>query len=765
MGAIMASVRNNHFLFYRDIQFNTSQIDILVDAVPKLPMYELQQPPLDVINKLFSVLSVTDASKLTDIRKAIDKVPNPEKAPIKKENIEDILANLVLLANYSYFYINKNDTQNQTFYIKKFYELFIEFKKLLSQQFEDTMQFICNLDERYAFLKVIPYICNVISKQEDELELFRDSELIGHNVIYKIAKSISGSKRNFEKVNIRHHSTNSIIESYAINDIFINRYPDHLTESNVRVNGLICSVISPIYSTNESIPDVPVVYIAWAGTHNDATMAMNKERNAGLESFLQYEQQIMIKLISSIDTIYQKYKKKLELRIVGHSLGGSLSQLCFHGLEASIINGIKFNMATNNNQIDNDLVTDFSSNKSAYFAKLKTTSRFDLTQYKESFASHKLDPKMISKLHLGIWGDPGVIDAVANSTNNLTVLLMKYSEIKLSACFGWGAHDLIAKVGQRRILNNVVDNPNITINIIIIDSGNKLGVIGVVGGVVALAATPFVGSALGLFAVGGMILGAGASAKTSYDEHTRKQFENQSRPVDPYLLYNNKHPQGVEAISKLLNAQHVPLVDKFFERISQNTEARYRLEENKHLEEFKGKLVLLTDHQSIIDYLVNEMNSNFPGKDKCVIYAISYCKNLQDEKNKIDLLNFQDKNKKTLLHYAIDNNNIALAFNLLDKRAIHINLQDNNGNTPLLLIMKKLNRLINNDEFYFLGSRLLELKADVTIENNNKESPISIFKAWKNWGTGQGQIFCKQMSFKLQDTPPAIIAAPSLNNS
>lgn len=756
----MSLTRKEFFLFHRETRIDRNAVNVLVEEVEKFPSYEVRKPLQREVDAKIHKLSFTDAAKIKDIERAIDPVPNPAVAPIKEEGIQYLLAQLIFYANQFLSYLNHADTLHQSLCAKIFYEKLVELKNITNEKFDIIMNFICALDERYSFMQVIPFVCNVINEQEEELEFFRDSELFGHNIIYKIAKAISTEKKIYEEVNIRRHKTNEVIRKYKITDIFINKSAEE--EPIDRAKGLICTILTPETLPNAaSFPEQPVIYIAWAGTHSNATMAMNTERNAGTESYLNFEEQINQKIIAQIEAAYEKYNKNpLEIRIVGHSLGGSLSQLCFHGLLASLVNGIKRDLIYNEEikrEVKDDFVTAFSDIKTQYFRELKEASKFDLRQYKEVYASCTLKPHLISKIHLGVWGDPGVIKPIENSSNRLVALVCQYAEINLAAYFGWGKNDWVSKVGQGRILSDV---PNkVAIYTMMTDSGNKLGTLGLVGGVVALAASPFVGgTSLGLFALSSMFVGVGASAKTSYDEHTRKQFETQGRPQDRYLLYRSQSEVDRAIIKKLLTTQHVGIVDKFFETVSKNAEPRYHLEEKKHKAEFQEKLASLpNDNQSIIDFLVVEMNSQSPGKDKCVRYALYFYSGHDNETIRRELLNFQDQQQKTLLHYAIDHANISLAFMLLDMQGVNVNLQDKDGNTPLLLVMKKLNKFINNDELYKLGTQLLNLQADIDKADKTGKSPRSIFQAWKTSGAGgAAQAFCQGLKFKMEFVPAAI---------
>ena len=69
-----------------------------------------------------------------------------------------------------------------------------------------------------------------------------------------------------------------------------------------------------------------------------------------------------------------------------------------------------------------------------------------------------------------------------------------------------------------------------------------------------------------------------------------------------------------------------------------------------------------------------------------------------------------DENGNTALHLAVINIDLPLVRGLIDLRA-GLNIQNNNGDTPLLLVAKIGNRKLKN--------LLVMSGADMTIENNN----------------------------------------------
>ena len=86
-------------------------------------------------------------------------------------------------------------------------------------------------------------------------------------------------------------------------------------------------------------------------------------------------------------------------------------------------------------------------------------------------------------------------------------------------------------------------------------------------------------------------------------------------------------------------------------------------------------------------------------------------------------VNTKDKNGKTILHIAIENNYEDIVKFLIQNKA-DVNIKDNDGNTPLHLAVKN-----GND---FIVKLLLKAGAKKDIKNNEGKTPLDLAKEINN---------------------------------
>jgi len=82
-------------------------------------------------------------------------------------------------------------------------------------------------------------------------------------------------------------------------------------------------------------------------------------------------------------------------------------------------------------------------------------------------------------------------------------------------------------------------------------------------------------------------------------------------------------------------------------------------------------------------------------------------------------VNIKDKDGKTPLHIAVENNYEDIVKVLIQNNA-DVNIKDNNGNTPLHIA------IMNGNEFII--KELLKAKADKNIKNNEGKTPYDLAK-------------------------------------
>jgi ankyrin repeat protein len=92
---------------------------------------------------------------------------------------------------------------------------------------------------------------------------------------------------------------------------------------------------------------------------------------------------------------------------------------------------------------------------------------------------------------------------------------------------------------------------------------------------------------------------------------------------------------------------------------------------------------------------------------------------VKDFVNKGADINIKNKDGKTPLHIAVENNYEDIIKFLLENKA-DVNVKDNEGNTPLHIAIKKGN--------YFVIKELIKFGADKNAKNNKGETPLDLAK-------------------------------------
>jgi len=141
-------------------------------------------------------------------------------------------------------------------------------------------------------LRIIPLAYHEIVSHDIVLDSFRAGEMMGHDVAYKVARNDGKLKRLIVK-----DKAASTIESYNIREIIVTRPGS--SGQTVRDKSLMGSILTPEY-TVDALPEVPVIYINWAGTYNAETLSSDFQRAAGEESYRSGEDQILKQIIARL---------------------------------------------------------------------------------------------------------------------------------------------------------------------------------------------------------------------------------------------------------------------------------------------------------------------------------------------------------------------------------------------------------------------------------------------------------------------------------
>ncbi|MCL4360864.1 ankyrin repeat domain-containing protein [Candidatus Dependentiae bacterium] len=103
--------------------------------------------------------------------------------------------------------------------------------------------------------------------------------------------------------------------------------------------------------------------------------------------------------------------------------------------------------------------------------------------------------------------------------------------------------------------------------------------------------------------------------------------------------------------------------------------------------------------------------------------------------NKINLINDTDKNSRTALHWAIVRTNIIL-FKYLINQGININVQDNEGLTPLHLAIRSCLKVYSGESSYFKMIMILLDNKDINVnlKDKSEQTPLDLVRNsdWHN---------------------------------
>lgn len=595
------------------------------------------------------------------------------------------------------------------------------------------------------FLRAIALAYHETAYFDATLEPFRMSELIGHILAYKVAKN----ENQYQRFVIKDHAGN-IIHSYRIEEISV----EHPTKdsSYERDKKLMGCILIPEYGENDAT-EKPVMYICWAGTYSTQTLLADFERSACEESYRRGEDQILAKIIPAINDLAKKTGQSVEIIVTGHSLGAALAQLCYHSLQRILALSIKNKEILKTvRQLENQFKSELDN----------CAAKFNFSLHQRSLNHLSLATDTVSSMSCDVWNATGVLDPVAKHSNELSRLLVQEVGIFQSGRFGIVGGDIVQTTGQSMILNDVGNNLATVIIFKLEPHTTRMttSVLGLLGGGFSGAV---IGGAIGFPIVGGILLAgvtAAAFFTTKLDAHMMKHFENAYYPQIPFHIYTSRLADGLLNEDKTYGFQKVALElgcksevlnigsKVISDYVPSSSHLRFQSDRqyqqslfNTALENAEKMDSIKEKDTHIFALLVSQILTNSTGSDERVMKEVI----------ERELINQQDDKRKTLLLYTIDAGRFPLAEKFLTINGIDIDLRDDENNSPILLLMQKLNTIFGSSrEAYAFGIRLLEMNVDLSCVNNNKESVTSIFSTWK-WGGYLGADFSKLLTQKLAD--------------
>lgn len=685
-------------------------------ALEKAPIIILNQKQKDVI--LAELKKVTESSmsgwthdsQLLNLDKSIRSMKFNNfilQTAMEDKEIKSCILNLMLYAKYL---LQSSRSDQQLEYVNQFKEKI----SYLMAKYTDFHQLMDAMIDIGGIFKIVPLAYHEIAMHDEALVEFRASELVGHNVAYKVAKNEDKYKRV-----VVVDKAGKVLENYSIKEIKV-------IKNDKRDLGLKGLILVP--ETEKNQPITPL-YITWAGTHSNASMNADLERTPGEESYRLGEDQVLKQIITTIEEI----NKPVKIVICGHSLGGALSQLSFHSLQRIIAKNIK------NEELQK---------KVTFFDEKFCQKLSKITPHHRDLSEIKIDPSLIKELSVDVWNSAGVLTPVVDHSNELAGLLV-YSGIPLYANFGLVGGDMLQAIGQGCILNQVNAN-GVKIKILKINPSALTSV-----ATLGAAGLTFFGS-VGLFAsfvcLGAIIVKALKDKKVA---HTKHHFINGMRPEDAYVVYNSHYPDGslnieeCKIIANELSSKSTSVVDKGMQLISDAfmQEERFQSELYKTIladKKADDKEEKVEHHNNLMNFLVSRLKSNITGDEARIT------KLLLDQKLK-SVIHYRDNFGKTLLHYAIENGKLDFASALLDDPLVNVNQVDNENNYPMLIFMSLINSYLpKSQNVYQFGIKLLAMTSiELNQKNKNNLSVESIYNSWY-WGGYYAKPFVTELAKRIK---------------
>lgn len=606
-------------------------------------------------------------------------------------------------------------------YIEAFSQAYHQFAELAGKDTISTYFQSCEAEKNLC--RFIPLASFSIKHLQSHLEDFNLSETMAHRIAYAIAKHPDQVKKI-----VLQDNNQQVINSFTVDEIRITK------SDKQRDLGLMGAILVP--ERLEEKNSLATLHVIWAGTHSTHSAKIDSEICPGEESYRRGEDQVLKQIIPKIEMLYKHSRKPVNVILSGHSLGGALAQLTFHSLQRILMFDIK------DSQINREWEIEFQKQ-----LKIETAD----IEHQRSLSGISLSRAYLHSITVEAWNSPGVLAAVAKHSNLMSGLLAEKG-IKLFANYGMVHGDPVQTSGHGMVLNEVGKN-KARIRILKIQPNQLDFKTKSIAGVSALS----VGKVLGTAILGGPA-GAMATAvtlsgatyvslgKLTADAHRMHHFRESKTPQHEYDLLTshtmdgslNHANNGCAAIQKELDCKSVVL-NKGFQMMSlfSTNQARTETLREKEEEKFNKALKKIETKESaaqLLKFFIREMKTHEDKASGRILKTI-------DEKK--FAINETDDIGKSLLHHAIEKNCLILVTQLLTKKT-DVNLQDKEGNTPLisLLTAKSIN--------YEIGLKLLA-HADINVFLSNQKgiSAQTVHDSWYSYGAPGTQ--AREFSLKLKE--------------
>ena len=203
----------------------------------------------------------------------------------------------------------------------------------------------------------------------------------------------------------------------------------YITQKTVSSDkGMVFEILQPCEVTPDN---PPVVYITFVGAHSKETFLAAWQPSPGEETFRHHEEAVFLKHMNSVvELLKQRTQQKIDIVLIGHSLGGAYAQLGFHALQCAVMTH-QCERADDSERVV-----------------------FPLGQAYSRASIQSLSADNIASLTLGVWNAGGVIKPVADSSLLLAQSLAKLG-VHQRAYYGLVEGDTLQTLGQGMILCGV----------------------------------------------------------------------------------------------------------------------------------------------------------------------------------------------------------------------------------------------------------------------------------------------------------------------
>lgn len=256
-----------------------------------------------------------------------------------------------------------------------------------------------------------------------------------------------------------------------------------------------------------------------------------------------------------------------------------------------------------------------------------------------------------------------------------------------------------------------------------------------------------------------------AASKSKAEAHTMKHFQDTLHPNLAYQIYtshladgslNEDVKMGYKKVRMELNRSTyiVDLGSRFISAYGPASKLRLWSENEHHTQLFLNELGIAEEN--------NKKDSTLHLVHECILTELKNSKQGAEERaltaiTQKQLYNYQGKEDKTILHFSIENDKFSFAKRLLELNQIDCNLQDRYGNTPILLLMNKLNSVyFQTNEAYELGIKLLEKNPGLELENKSGQTIAKIYATW-HWHGVNGRAFAAALKNKISNSDKNVL--------